>query len=498
MQLLGAAEGAKYRKETAQYSFVDDKMGFEMWKKGMNDKEAEALVTTGNGNLTTIPPAQYGQLKNNLSLAQKELANSSLRLNALASNIRARTDGGNTDPLKDPAYVSMLQQHNESKAKYSNAQFNLDNIMTKANAGMNSGEKAMLQQNAIVSGSLDRIKESIPGLLDRLKGAYKTGEDPKREIIKKQLGNLGIDDKRLKSLGINPEGAHVYSDLLYNNPKLLKGLILQNNGALNKGLTPQQLVEKVNHIEKRDKLSQDRAANYIKDHPMSQDYKVYDGSAEGAFKSIVGGYQKQLTDTFEKNNGGMWNIANGGSSLNSIISEVRNAAGDKGVSFQVMPTDGVDSMGYPIEQVVITNKKTGETTTIPATRGASGRSSQYQVGKALMNNPEFAERGSRMVKNAEFLPSVQALGINQDSYQGKIIPGLEKDGKYVFVEKEHLKDARVPGAKGSVGNEAVYRVKLIDKKDWDNNHKVTSEHASQSLGGVNDIIDVLNKMKYNN
>lgn len=493
MQLLGAAEGAKYRKETAQYNFVKDDMGFKLWSNNLDKKEAEALVTAANGNLSAIPPANYEELKNNFSLAQKEIANSSLKLNALADNIKKR-EKGNNDPLKDPAYQEMLQTHNESKAKYNNAQFNLENIMNKANANLNSGEKAMIKQHAIVSGQVDRIAAGMPGIVKDIRGIV-TGEEGREAYAKRNLNKLGITDAELKNAGIKP-GRLSYIDIV-GNPKLMKGLILQKNGALSQKLTAPQLMMKVNHIEQRDRLHQRNAQNYIKDNPMAQDYKVYDGSAQGAFKSVVGGYQKQLTDTFEKNNGGGWNIANGGSSLNSIITKVRSEADDKGISFQVMPTDGVDTMGYPIEQVVITNKKTGETTTIPATRGAVGRSTQKQVGQALMNNPEFTDRGSRMVKNAEFLPEVQALGINQNSYKGKVIPGREVNGKYVFVEKEYLKDATVKGAKGSVGNEAVYRVKLIDKKDWDNNRKVTSDQASQSLGGVNDVIDVLNTMKYN-
>lgn len=486
MQLLGAATGAQYRKETDHYSFVDDKVGFELFKKGLDKKEAEALVTAANGNLSAITPAEYENLKNTLSLAHNEVTHNKLRLNALADNIRNRTDGGDKNPLNDPAYQSMLKDHNEGKAKYANAQFNLDNILRNANPNMNAGEKRMIASNAEVQGKINQVLDKAPGITQDKMGYYK-----------KALSDLRITDADIKRMGLDPNNKYIGSTLFGDNAKLLKGMILQKRGALNMGLNRQQLEEKVNHIEKRDQLSQKNAENYIKNHPAAQDYKVFDGSAQGAFKSTVGGYQKQLTDTFEKNNGGGWNLANGGSSLNSIIEEIRSDAGDKGVSFQVMPTDGVDTMGFPIEQVVITNKKTGETTTVPATRGSMGRSTQREVGKALANNPEFAERGNRMIKNAEFLPDVQSLGIHNDAYKGKVIPGQMVDGKYVFVEKEYLKDSRVPGGKGSVGNEAVFRVRLIDPKEWNNNHKVVGDQASGSLGGVEDIIDVINKMKYN-
>lgn len=480
MQLAGLAMGKAYRKEDMKYMTVDDKLGFEMMKRGLDKKDADNAVLSLQGQISDIDPINYETLQKTLSIADNDTNVKSQQLKMRYEQLKA----AGYDPSKDAKYKDMEKELEVSKTKLSNAKASLDNIMTNANKNMIPQEKAMLAEHGIVTNQIERIRSGIQSLGPRLEAAIKEGKDIKRDYLRKQFNDLGITPDVLKKYGVDPNGKNTYSDLI-KNTTIMKGLLLQQRGALNKGLTSKQLYEKINHIEQRQKLASNNARAYIKDNPMSQGYTEYDGTDVGEYKSTVGAMVAQLDKSFESTSGRAWSKANGGGSLNKEIAEAIEAAKDDGVTYHVKPTNGRDSQGHPIETVIIKNKKTGETLySIPSTRGKDGEPTQMAVAKSLMNSDGFKKDGERIMLNQKYGKDLSRMGINQHSFTGGVLPGrTTADGKLIYIDRENI------GRPGS-GNYA-FRVKLIDKSDWINNQKVTTYSQSNSLGGYNDIIDAL-------
>lgn len=497
-QLLGAATGAAYRKETQNYHFVDDKMRFKLWERGLEKEDAEALVITTNGGLTTMDPIDYGKLGSILSIAENEFATKDLALKAKSEELIKQ----GIDPATDRHFQALSNEQAQAKAKYSNAKSNLENIMRKANPGTTQTTLDNFSKTTASKEQLNRIVSNAPKMLERGKGIFR-GEDTLKEYYKTQLAKIGVSDKLLISHGIDTrymDGSQLES--MMKGPEI-RGIMMQKRGVIDPNIRGKSLTNIVQQMGATENKYRKNAENYIKNNPMSQDFHVFDGSASGEYKGIVGGYQKQLSDTFLANNGKGWNIAHGGGSFDQDILDM---GGKDNIEVTVMPTDGLDDSGYGVEQVTIKNKKTGESITKLGTRGTHSNDTQQEIGKALYRSGtgQNKQYGYNMIKNPKLMPMVSSLGIHDDSYTGKVIPGLEtSDGKLIYVERNNLKETKISGGAGDLAAPEGYsfRVRLIDKGAWNSNQKVVVPNRgtklpnggfeTTSLAGVQEIVDAL-------
>jgi len=464
-QLLGAATGAAYRKEDAKYTMVTDHVGIAMMNRGLDEKAANDMVIAADSGLLDIPPVKYEDLKSNLGIAKGEVDSTSYQLRKKAEVLK----GKGIDPRTDDEWNRLNNANQQAGIKYQNLSSNLNAIYERSNAGMNNIDRRRVAEGASIDTKIDNMIKNAPSFGEKLRGFF-SGELVQRDYRKIQEKKLGLtDDQRTKlSMMVIPNES-AYKFEVKKLVMLNKGLLFPKNGNVNKAYG--EYLDKTDSYEKK-------AKNYLKDNPAAASYQTFDGSSTGKYASVTGAAQKALTDSFNARGGQGWKEANSGASLD----EFRDAQ-PKGTKYYVMPTNGYDLAGNPIETLVAKDKDGTFLAARAITRGEQGKILQRQVGQSLVNSGAYKNDGDRMIKNSYYAGDVGGMGIHQQSFSHGVIPNQEtKDGQLLYVEKIRKEDE---------GSESF----VVYKIDKDRYNKSGGKDVVKSkglpAGGVDAVIDIL-------
>ena len=469
-QLLGAATGAAYRKEDAKYTMVTDHVGIAMMNRGLDEKAANDMIIATESGLLDIPAVKYEDLKANLGIAKGEVDSTTYQLRMKADALKK----AGIDPETDRKWQQLNKANQEAGIRYNNVYSNLNAISEKSNAGMNNMDRRRVAEGANIDNKIETMMKNIPSIEEQFRGLFSSFTDVKGEYESNQLKKLGLSNdqiKRVKSKNYLGEDAYKYE--LKKEVMLAKGLLFpKDKGSqfnLNKAYG--EYLDKTKSYE-------NKAKAYLKDNPATASYETFDGSSTGKYSSITGAAQKALTDSFNAHGGQGWKEANTGASLDQF-----RESNPEGTKYYVMPTNGSDISGDPIETLVAKDKNGTFLGARAITRGEQGKILQRQVGQSLMNSNAYKGVGERMIKNSYYAGDVVGMGVHQQAFSKGVIPNQEtKDGQMLYVEKIRKEDE---------GSESF----VVYKIDKDAYHRSNGKNIIKSKGvpadGVDQIIDIV-------
>lgn len=421
VQLLGAASGAAYKKVDEKYMTITNHIDLELAKRKLDEKSASEMVIAFDSGIETLPAASYDNLKSSINLAKGVV-------DQTANDLRmaiARLPKG-VDPNSVPEIVSKNRANQQAGIKYNNLFHNLEAIQNKANAGMNNIEKRRTVEGNYIDDKISKMLAGRPTFGEKIRGLaqgelvaakYRTSQERKLGLTKEQSREIQM------KVAVDDDS---YAFEVKKYIMLNKGLLSPKDPSSHFSVN-QSYATYLNSSKDYER----KVKNYLKDSPASASYTTYDGSDQGAFKSVTGGATSALTNAYNKSGGQGWKHAETGESLDEFRAE------NPGLTATVMPTDGVSiTSGEPIETLTLHDKDGVYIKSIPVTRGDVGFSLQRQVGEELKNSRAHSESGKKMIKNSYFGKDLLSLRIHQKSFKEGVIPNQElPDGSLPYIKK---------------------------------------------------------------
>ena len=430
-QMYGLAYGAQSRAETRTYAYQTDSVAVALQKKGMSIGDADAMVTAMNGVYNTVNRNNFDDLKNNTNLAMDQLELD--EANFLGTFGPEKLDPKNPDhkafadirAAQPKTYELAKKQVNDSKLSYNKWNNWLNKVEDTALKGFTPEQK----KGYDLSINVDRMKDKT--------------EKEKLIWLKKEYARQGLDINDVTLTGKHT----MYSQKDGYTAVIGDGALPSSEYLVNlirRGKITSADPEKMNTTNIWEALGdiQDDSKNRIQTeldaNPYSESYKAFSSLQTGPDRNVVGSTNKMLTENFR--GGAGYSVAYQGMNLPTYL-ETKFDFEDNDIipAFEVRVTNGYDSNGHPLEELVVKNSKTGtilESGVIPITKGADGKVAQRRPATQLSQStdPQLQEYGKNMMASLQFMPEIKTSSIRSGAENGVI------DGMY------HLNDAgeRIP------------------------------------------------------
>lgn len=373
-RMSGMADAADYRNVKVNHKIVKDDAALEMWKMGMQERQALDLISFAKGEMNELNPDTIETVQKNLDLygtqSKQFLSEANNRLKELMA-------GGMDEATAkaDPKYKRLYNSYSESNVSYMNSKARIDNMYSKVDSKLSDEDKNIFE----LSNTLDRYDGDA---IKALREEFNT--EVSKEWLSQGYGRNEKDEAErilARKLGVDMSKA--------------------GRGRADFSAIPYIIDEAK---RRRTKVAQ----KYLEANPQAEHFTIINALATGKYSSKYGAWQDLKGKNFNVKSS---DLAYGKGPLSESPEFAELGDSKKGFDYIVSPTDGYDDSGSYFNNVVVTNKDTGQQASFQVRDGLSSGMLSEMAKDLQSGSYQQRKLGDQLEANINFMPAIKKSGM---------------------------------------------------------------------------------------